>query len=181
MINVLPVWAKTLLWPTNTISAHSWQTAVTMHLATRSSMGLAQLAILAASSPLPLPLPLRPAHAISVLSYIPEDIVWHQTNLVTVNATNGSPAFPMVGGNVTACTHVTYDEVSPARTSVVREDCADLAEQVKSTPGFWELCNWSDDKSGDFRALVSNGTCEFAVKRRGTPSGFNTSNSDVAM
>lgn len=139
-------------------------------------MGSAQLASLVVTSPL------RLAHAINVLSYLPEEVVWHQTDILTGNTTNGTPAFPAIRGNVTACNYIEYDETSPARTSVVREDCADLAEQVKAMPGFWELYKWSGDKSGSFRPLISNGTCEFAVKRRSTPSsGFNTTNSDVAM
>lgn len=148
---------------------------LTMHFTTILIMGVAHLVSLTATSPL------RLTHAINILSYLPEEVVWHQASVVTLNATNGTPAFPIIGGNVTACNDITYDEVSPARTSVVREDCADLAEQVKASPGFWELYKWSDDKNGAFRPLVSNGTCEFAVKRRSTPSGFNTTNSDVAM
>lgn len=146
-----------------------------MRFTTMVMMSLAQLASMVAASPL------RLAHAINILSYLPEEVVWHQTNIITTNATNGTPAFPSIRGNVTACNHIEYDETSPARTSVVREDCADLAEQVQAMPGFWELYKWSGDKSGSFRPLISNGTCEFAVKRRSTPLGFNTTNSDVAM
>lgn len=146
-----------------------------MHVLTLIMMGSAQMASLVATSPL------RPAHTIDILSYLPDEVVWHQASIVTLNTTNSKPAFPIIGNNVTACSHIEYDEVSPTRTSVVRDDCADLASHVKATPGFWELYKWSDDSNGAFRPLVSNGTCEFAVKRRSTPTGFNTTNSEVAM
>ncbi|KAJ4408196.1 hypothetical protein N0V82_009770 [Gnomoniopsis sp. IMI 355080] len=141
-------------------------------------MASAHLASLVATSPL------RLAHTINTLSYLPNQVVWHQASIFPVHGTNSTPVFPIVRTNVTACSQIEYDEVSPARTSVVRDDCADLANQVKASPGFWELYKWSDDENGAFRPLVSNGTCEFAVKRRSTPSGFNnttTATSDVAI
>ncbi|CAN8095956.1 unnamed protein product [Discula destructiva] len=142
------------------------------------TLGLLRVVILAAASPP------RSTHAVEVLSYLPDKVVWHATNAITADSTlESSPgAFPIIGGNVTACSSVVYDQVSPARTSVVRDDCADLAEQVKTASGFWELFKWSHDASDEFDPLVSNGTCEFAVKRRKTPAGSNSgSSSDVVI
>lgn len=144
-----------------------------MHFTTLVTIGLAQLAILTATSPV------RLAHAVDILSYLPDRVVWHATN--AISASNIPAALPAIGGNVTACTAVYYDNVSTERTAIVRDDCLDLANQVKAAPGFWELYRWARDDTGRFEPLVSNGTCEFAVRRHDTPVGFKSNSSDVVM
>lgn len=159
-----------------------------MHFSTFLSvltLGLAHLTI--AFPPLPHRAPL-PATAIHALTYRPAKVLWHawsSTTNITTLSTADADTFP--AANVSACGAIAYDHTSPARTAVVRDDCYALAQQVQAAPGFWELYKWArydnedDSSSTRFVPLVSDGTCEFAVKRRDVPVGLNSSSSDVVM
>lgn len=162
-----------------------------MHLTTLITLCLVHLPTLTLTTALP-----PRAAAVSASradAYLPAKVLWHSsssTNTLLSTANNAantvSPA-----ANVSACGAIAYDHSSPARTAVVRDDCYTLALQVQAAPGFWELYKWSrDDEDGsgsgkrEFVPLISDGTCEFAVKRRDVPAWFNStmsSNSDVVM
>lgn len=140
------------------------------------SLGLAHLIAITLASPMPS------SHAFNKLSFLPTKVVWHATDAHSLDSSlDSTSATATVAKNITACTDIIYDHVSPARTSVVRDDCADLAEQVKSTPGFWKVYRWAHHAGDVFEPLVSIGTCEFGVRRRDAPMSANSSMSDVVL
>lgn len=160
-----------------------------MHLTTLLTLGLAYLFTQTLTLTLPhnrgVPLPARTpgdeAH-----TYTPTTVLWHASSSLNATLASGN-SFPAVDGaaSVSACGAPAYDHTSTARTAVVRDDCYALALKVAAAPGFWELYKWTregdEGGKGKFIPLVSDGTCEFAVKRRDVPVGFNASTSDVVM
>lgn len=111
--------------------------------------------------------PLLQRHEVTILDShpnVPGDVIFHNTTVLYYHDNNGT-AHPMGNGNVTACQQPTYDDPSPMRTSILREDCEDLALQLQASSGFWELSKWAPSELGLFKALASFGTCEFAVQR----------------
>ncbi|KAF3771165.1 hypothetical protein M406DRAFT_67491 [Cryphonectria parasitica EP155] len=113
---------------------------------------------------------------------VPVQVIWHNTASngtatiiggLGVDTNNKNLTYPNTNGSssITACGHnVSYDDVSPSRTTIIREDCLSLVHQLNAVPGFWELSRWREednDSSSNFTSLASNGTCEFAVQRLG--------------
>ncbi|PSR87120.1 hypothetical protein BD289DRAFT_244223 [Coniella lustricola] len=78
----------------------------------------------------------------------------------------GNGGKPSADGNVTVCGNFVYDDVSPSRTTIYREDCYALLTELQASPGFWSLWKW---RKGDtaWRGLASSGSCEVAVQRLG--------------
>lgn len=116
---------------------------------------------------------------VNVDASLPSEVSFHPTDGNAINGSIGSPAFSMLNESVTACHHLVHEDMSPARTTIIRDDCEKLARQVQTTNGFYELWQWFSAKKGQYQALVHNGTCEFAVKR--LDRVVNKSTSDVAM
>lgn len=95
----------------------------------------------------------------------------------------GSPEFSniSISENITACCGIVYDNPSPTRTQIIRDDCLDLARQVQGDAGFYELTRWSTGEPGQYHALVNSGTCEFGIQRLEGAVGWNQSANDVAV
>lgn len=97
-------------------------------------------------------------------SSVPGHITWHPQ---TANHTGDDPK---TNTGITACAGpLIYSDASPARTTVVRNDCRHLLDHLARAPGFWEV----HDRN---RAapLAGSGTCELAVRRLGAGGGANT-------
>lgn len=146
-----------------------------MKLVTTISIGLASfVATLHAQ-------PVLQRHEVTIIDAhpnIPGDIIFHNTTVLYFHDRNGT-AHPMGNGNITACHQQSYDDPSPMRTSILRDDCKDLALQLQATSGFWELNKWAPSKLGLFKALCNFGTCEFAVQR--LDGRVTTNSSETAM
>lgn len=106
----------------------------------------------------------QPKHHHLVQAAIPALVVFHETN-----GTLGGNS-----SNIAVCTAPTYDNVSPLRTRISRDDCHDLANKVLRRAGYWEMAQWTgvvatsanDGRdNGTHAGLVSEGTCQFAVAR----------------
>lgn len=127
-----------------------------------------------------------------VETVVPSAVVFHDTNVTTttntppnfnsttnpiVNGTgggggggSGGAAWPQKPQNITACTAPVYEDTSPLRTHIIRDDCHDLARKVLARAGYWEMAQWTTGAAGgndgQYVGLVSKGTCQFAVSRR---------------
>lgn len=141
------------------------------------SIGLAYLLDTAAA-----PLPPHTIDNLNRRISLPNQIIFHPTD-GSGGGSMGSPAFSnvSVSGNITACCGIVYDNPSPARTQIIRDDCLDLARQVQEFAGFYELTRWSAGEPGQYHAILNRGTCEFGVQRLDGVVARNRSTSDVAV
>lgn len=146
-----------------------------MKLATILTVGLTDLAWLVGAHPTSL----NVRNIVKIDGAVPGGVVFHHTDGHAINGSIGSPAFSTLNKSITACHHLAHDHMSPARTTIVRDDCKTLARQVQAANGFFELWRWSAAHEGQYQGLVHNGTCEFAVKRLGLVA--NESAGDVGM
>lgn len=95
----------------------------------------------------------------------------NETGTGTSNGTgtgNGNVpgTWPYKADNITACTAPTYENTSPLRTKIVRDDCHDLAKKVLTQAGYWTMYQWTGlPGDGNYTGLIAEGTCQFAVSR----------------
>lgn len=87
--------------------------------------------------------------------------------IITGGTGNGTMAtWPYKADNITACTAPTYENTSPLRTKIIRDDCEALLPKVLAQAGFWELYQWTGlPGNGNYTGLLAQGTCQFAVSR----------------
>lgn len=114
-----------------------------------------------------------------VQTVVPSSVVFHDTNVTTPTAAlhnhtttdsngngTGATGWPYEADNITACTAPNYQDTSPLRTHIIRDDCKDLLKKVLARAGYWEMAQWTGlPSNGTYLGLASEGTCQFAVSR----------------